>query len=285
MAVALARRIPLRVSYAFAAAAGTLAYFAWRGGRCRSIENMRYVLRDDPRAARAAARRSFANYARYLVDFLRFDALTASDVRDRVAFDAWSVLDAARAGNGIVFVTLHFGNWDLGAAALAGRGYPVSVVADTFGDSRFNQRVLRARHNLGMHILAAERMGPSILRALRNNDVVALLIDVPQTSSTRGVEVEFFGSTVAIADGPARIALRAGASVVAVTLPRVAPWSDRVAADVTPVTFAPSGDQERDVQALTQAVMHALEPMVRSHPDQWYIFRRLWLADRAADSA
>lgn len=273
------------MSYALAAAAGTLAYVAWRGGRRRCIENMRHVLRDNPRAARRAARRSFANYARYLVDFLRFDAITAQDVRDRVAFDGWSVLDATRTGNGIVFVTLHFGNWDLGAAALAGHGYPISAVADTFGDSRLNERVLRARRHLGMQIVAAERMGPSVLRALRRNGVVALLIDVPQAAPARGVEVQFFGSTVAVADGPARIALRAGAAVVAATLPRIDPWSDRVTAEVTPVAFEPSGDQERDVQALTQAVMHALEPMVRRHPEQWYIFRRLWLADRPADSA
>jgi lauroyl/myristoyl acyltransferase len=46
------------------------------------------------------------------------------------------------------------------------------------------------------------------------------------------------------------------------------------------VPFTPTGEQERDVRALTQATMHALEGMVREHPEQWYIFRNLWVADR-----
>jgi len=49
---------------------------------------------------------------------------------------------------------------------------------------------------------------------------------------------------------------------------------------IAPVAFVPSGEQERDVRELTQATMTALEAMLREHPDQWYIFRNLWVADR-----
>lgn len=279
---ALAQAAPLAVAYAVAEVCGALAFLAWRGGRERCIANMRHVLRDDA-SARKAARQSFVNYAIYLVDFLRFTAVTRAEVHRRVAFDDWTTLDAARAERGIVFVTMHFGNWDLGAAALAEHGVPVSVVADTFGDARLNDLVLGSRRALGMQILAAERMGPSILRALKRRDVVAMLIDVPPEDG--GVRVEFFGDTIAVHDGPARIALRAGASVFAATLPRERPGSDRVRPVLAPVPFTPSGDTERDVHDLTQAMMRALETMVAAHPDQWYIFRSLWVADRAAATA
>ena len=233
IASALAQAAPLAVAYAVAEACGALAFLAWRGGRERCIANMRHVLHDEARA-REAARRSFAQYAVYLVDFLRFTAITPAEVRRRVIFDDWATLDAARAEAGIVFVTMHFGNWDLGAAALAEHGVPVSVVADTFGDARLNDLVLGARRALGMEILAAERMGPSILRALKRRDVVAMLIDVPPPEDG-GVRVEFFGDTIAVHDGPARIALRAGATVVAATLPRERSGSDRVQPALTPV--------------------------------------------------
>ncbi len=203
--------------------------------------------------------------------------MTPEEVRERVVFDEWDRLEAQRAGQGIVFVTMHFGNWDLGAAALAEHGIPISVVADTFGDPRLNDLVLGARRHLGMEILAAERMGPSILRSLHRNNVVAMLIDVPQEGP--GLEVQFFDGPVAVADGPARIALRTGAPVVAVLLPRIG-RSERVLGRIAPVAFVPSGEQERDVRELTQATMTALEAMLREHPDQWYIFRNLWVADR-----
>ena len=282
LAAALARRAPLRASYVVASVGGLLVYYAWWGGRRRCIGNMRRVTARDEAAARRLARRSFVYYAMYLVDFLRFTSLTSDEVRRRVQFEQWDLLEAQRAGHGIVFVTMHFGNWDIGAAALADHGMPVWVVADTFEEPRMNELVLDARRQLGMEIVPAERMGPGILRALRRNQVVAMLIDVPAGA---GVEAEFFGDTVAVADGPARIALRSGASVVAATLPRLGRWSECVRADIEPVAFSPTGDQERDVRGLTQATVRALEAMIRRNPEQWYIFRHLWLADRARGPA
>lgn len=278
LAAALARAVPVRLAYAVGGACGTLAFYAWPGGRRRCIANMRHVVGADAARARRIARRSFANYALYLVDFLRFGGTSGEELGTRMHYDGWETLARERAERGVLFVTMHVGNWDVAAAAFAQRGIPLSVVVDTFGNPRLNALVLDSRRHLGLQMLPAERMGPSILRALRNRNVVAMLIDVPPAGP--GVEVEFCGGTIAVPDGPARLALRAGATVIASVLPREHPHSERVIAETEVVRFEPSGDAERDVRALTQAIMRALEPMMRRHPEQWYIFRSLWLADR-----
>ena len=278
------RAAPLRVSYAIAHSAGTLAYFAWPGGRRRCIQNMLHITDGSELEAKRLARRSFANYLVYLVDFFRFVGTTAEEIEERVVVPEaiWSALRDQQRGKGIVFMTMHFGNWDLGAAILALKGFSISAIADRFASERLNRLIIGSREHLGMKIIPVGRMGPGILRALRNDDVVAMLVDIPQVEG--GVRVQFFGSTISVPDGPARIALRAGSSVVAATLPRLGRWSDQVTADIAEVAFEPSGDNERDVQALTQDVFTALEALVRRHPDQWYIFRNLWLADRAASA-
>ncbi|MEX1021565.1 MAG: lysophospholipid acyltransferase family protein [Dehalococcoidia bacterium] len=279
------RGIPLRISYGIARGAGALAYYAWPGGRRRCIQNMRRVAGGDARRARSLARRSFGNYLVYLVDFFRFFGTDAREVDRRVTYapDLWERLRDRRRGKGIVFMTIHLGNWDMGAALLARNGFPISAIADEFPNERLNRFVIGSREHLGMKVIPAGRMGPGILRALANDDVVAMLVDVPQREG--GVAVEFFGATVRVPDGPARIALRAGSSVVAATVPRVTRWSDRVAAVIAPVEFTPTGEQERDVQALTQAVFRNLEDLVRRDPAQWYIFRNLWVADREPAAA
>ena len=273
--------IPLRVSYALARSGGCAAYWLWRGGRRRCIDNMRHVTGGDEHAARGYARQSFGNYAVFLIDFLRSMRTTPEAARDRVTFENWDELECLRSGNGIVFVTMHLGNWDLGASALALAAFPLTAVADSFNNPRVDQFVRASREHLGMTVLPASRMGTGILRALRRNDVVALLADVPAPAG-RGIEVDFFGDAIRVHDGIARIALRTGASVVAATLPREDPWSDRVEAWIEPVAFEPTGDSERDVQVLTQAIFERLESLVRRHPDQWYIFRHLWTADAAS---
>src|SRR5205814_1008325 len=144
LAAGLTRWAPLKLSYLVAGVCGAAAFYAWPGGRRRSIANMRHIVRDE-RKARQLARRSFANYAIYLVDFFRSTAVTAEEVRARFAFEGWPVLQAGRTGNGLVLVTMHFGNWDLGAAAVAEQGMPISVIADTFSHPRVNELVLGAR--------------------------------------------------------------------------------------------------------------------------------------------
>ncbi len=283
IAAFLARLAPLWAAYALGWVGGRAAYYLWPGGRRRCVRNMLRVAGGDEALARKLARRSFSYYGIYLVDFMRFTSASREELRRRVIFDEWELLDEARDGNGVFFVTMHFGNWDLGAAALADRGYPTSVIADTFADERLNELVLASRRHLGMQILPAERLSLQLLRALRDNEMVAALIDIPQSES--GVEVEFFGGTIGVPDGVARIALRTHASVVAATMRRTGPWSDKVRGHLELVQYEPTGDQGRDVQALTQAIFTALEAMVAPCPEQWYIFRPLWIADAAADGA
>ncbi|MXZ63185.1 MAG: hypothetical protein F4Y98_06215 [Chloroflexi bacterium] len=276
----LARLVPLRVAYGCGFAAGVITYYLWAGGRRRCIGNMLRVTGGDEAAARRLARSSFGNYGLYLVDFLRFDSRPRDELRDRIRYEDWDYLDGALTGNGLVFVTVHFGVWDLGAVALSEHGYRVSVIADTFDDPRLNELVFGSRRKLGMQVLPADRIGPRLVRALRRNEIIAALIDVPQPG--RGVEVEFFGGTVAVPDAPARVALRTQASVVAATVPRLGTWSDRATPDLERVSYEPTGDTDHDVRALTQAIFTALEAMVRRHPEQWYIFRSLWVDETPA---
>lgn len=283
VAAFLARAAPLRAAYAAGRLGGLCAWALWRGGRRRCVRNMLRVAGGDEARARRLARRSFAAYGLYLADFLRFGALSREELRRRVVFDRWAQLEEARAGAGVLFVTMHFGNWDMGAAALADRGHRISVIADTFADPRLNELVLESRRRLGMQILPAERLGPRLLRILRGNGIVAALIDVPPPGA--GVEVEFFGGTVAVHDGVARLALRSGASVVTGAVRRLGPWSDRVTGEFWRIRYEPTGDRERDVRALTQAIVGSFEGIVRAHPEQWYIFRPLWRDDIAAEAA
>lgn len=273
----LARVVPLRLGYALARVVGVATYYLWTGGRRRCIQNMRHVTGGDEAAARRIARASFANYLVYLVDFFRLIGSSREDLRARVRSDDWARVAQERNGRGTVAMTLHYGNWDLGAALAAQHGVGVAAIADRFASKRVDDFVIGSREHLGMTIIPADRMGPGLLRALRNDHIVAVLIDIPAFET--GVPVTFFGATIAVSDGPARLALRTGASVVAGLVPRDTPWGEAVRVEATPIALAPTGDEAADARALMQAVFAHFEAAVRRDPSQWYIFRNLWPAD------
>jgi KDO2-lipid IV(A) lauroyltransferase len=284
MVSAILRRLPLRASYAIAVAAGWAGYYLWPRGRRAMHRNYRRVLPTaTPGEIRRVSRQSLVNYCKYLADFVRFPSRSTAEIVAAVeSGDAFEQLDLAlAAGNGAVVVCMHFGNWDLGAGATAGRGYPVTVVAETFSDPRLDRMVVGARERLGMQVVKIEKTSPSLLRVLKRNEVLALLVDRPVPGE--GVQVSFFGAPVEVPVGPARLALRTGAKVVPVAFERVSAWGQdvRATADFS-IELPSTGDTERDIQVLTQAIVDAHARFIRRRPDQWYMFREMWPRRRAS---
>jgi KDO2-lipid IV(A) lauroyltransferase len=155
---------------------------------------------------------------------------------------------------------------------LASRGYPVNVIHDTLTPKRWNDRVQGIRELIGLRLIPVETGVREMLRALRRNEILAILIDRPMEHE--GVPVHFFGADTRVPGGAATLALRAGAPVVCAAIMRK---GDRFEAQVSPmIAIQPSGDAQRDVQALTQKIMSWLEAGIRSNPDQWYMFRNMW---------
>ena len=278
IATALLGRLPLRVCYAIATAAGTVAFEFWPRGRRNTLRNFRRVLRcAPPSEVRRVAHASLVNYCKYLVDFIRFPAMDAAALRTACHGDEqFAQLDAALArGRGVIFVPMHFGNWDMGAGAAAARGYRPAVVVESFADPRLDRMVFAARERLGVDVLRMERLGPSLIRRLKANGVVALLIDRPQTG--QGVVIDFFGSPIEVPSGPARLALRTGATVIPVAFPRIDPDRSDVAVLAEFLVPGPaSGDATAAVQQLTQLIVSAHERFIHRYPEQWYMFREMW---------
>ncbi len=269
----LANLLPLQFAYGLGRLGGYAAWALWPRGRHASEAALAHVYGGSRAVARAHARASFAYYGTYLIDFLRFGRITPAEIAAAIDFDDWARIEEQRRGNGAVFVTLHFGNWDLAGAILAQR-WPLTVIADTFDNAEVDRVVIASRERLGMHIVPSARPGPEVLRSLRRNDVLAALADVPPTGG--GVRVDFFGAPMLIPDGLARIALRTGSPVIVGGVWRKGPSSRRYDASAEVVPYQPTGDRERDVRELSQLMVQALERLVQRAPEQWYVFRDLW---------
>lgn len=281
--ILIGRPFPTRIAYLVSPVIADICYPFYRGGRRAMHQNLSHVLgTSDRRVLGRMARSTLRNFSKYVVDFIHFYTMSPEEIRDRIVFDDYERLNAAVAeGKGIIFVTLHFGNWDMGAAGLAAHGYPIDAIAETFELPRMNDLIQGYRRQLGINIIPVERLGPGVLRALRRGDILALLIDVPAPGAS--VAVDFFGAPADVPAGPARLAIRTGARVIPAVLARE-PGDDKLIRPIVDfdLRFQPSGDEEQDVRRLTQQIMSSLERFVRKYPDQWFMFRPMWLAPQPA---
>ena len=272
---AIFRIVPRQVGYVLADLLGPTVARAWGGQYARATRNMRTVL--GPGAPSAVVHRQvrqvFRNYARYLIDVLCLPSMGRPELERAVDVVGWEHIPNALArGNGMLLVTGHIGNWDVPAALLAARGFPVNVIVERLEPPTWNERVQAIRERAGLRAIPMETGAREMFACLRRNEVLALLIDRPLAEG--GTPVRLFERETRIPDGVARLALRTGAVVVgAVGLRR----GSRFTAVVSPpLAFQPTSNRERDVGALTQLIATWLERQIRQHPSQWYMFRDMW---------
>lgn len=280
----LAQAVPAPVAHAIGAMILSVVYYLWPRGRRNAILSMRQVLGPDAPESlvRRHARESFRNYARSVVEFLRFPKLTEEELADLVPDSfGWEYLEGALSRKkGVILVMPHFGSWDLAGAILARRAQPFNAVADSFASPGMNRLVQGARMKQGIQIIASQDQGAlkRLYRALARNEVVGIVPDRPVECGDGGVQVSFFGRQARLPAGVAMLALRTGATIIPGFCARRADGK-YYGGLYPPIEYEPTGDRSRDIQELTQRVMRALETIIRLHPDQWYMFKRLWLPD------
>ncbi len=177
-------------------------------------------------------------------------------------------------GRGVILMTGHLGNWEIGAAGFTTRGVPFDAVAKPMENSLFGRALAEARRRVGMGVIDVLDAPRGVLRSLRRGRAVAILAD--QNTPTGDLFVPFFGRPASAARGPALFALRSGAPMMlAVPLRDPGPKATYTVT-VEPIEFEPTGDRDADVVRLTEAHTRALEAAIRRAPEQYFWLHRRW---------
>ena len=221
----------------------------------------------------------FASIARLLVTFARFPSIQCENVAEWIRCEGGEHYDKAISdGRGVLFATAHLGNWELSAFAHALMKQPMHVVVRPLDNPLIDALVARRRALSGNTLISKTDSARTILRALKRNEAVGILVD-QNASPENGVFVDFFGTPACAATGLAKLAAVSGAAV----LPGFAFWSETEQRHV--LRFYPpvpvTGDAVRD----TQALQAKLEEVIRAHPDQWLWIHRRWKTRPAGEPA
>lgn len=188
--------------------------------------------------------------------------------------EGWEVVEEAlAAGRGLILVTGHLGNWELGGAYLAARGIPLDAIARGQGNPLFDSYLTRTRTRIGMRVIHDQDAVRTTPRSLRDNRAVAFLMDqgVLGLASTW---VPFFGRLAKTPRGPAVFALRLGVPVVFATALRQPDGRFRLVFERQQIQD--TGNREADVDRIVADYTAMLERWVRTAPEQYFWHHRRW---------
>jgi KDO2-lipid IV(A) lauroyltransferase len=229
--------------------------------------NGRYGPGDYQRLAAAAT----YNMTLTWLELLKLPALSREEILAAVRLEGLERLQEALApGRGCLMLTAHFGPWELGGAALAAAGIPLSVIGSF--SSQGALLVNEAREALGIQVIEANDLR-GMLRALRKGRCLALLPDLSHVARN-SIVVDFMGRPALTPVGMALMAQRTGCPVVPGFSYREPDGSCRVQV-YEPLALARSGAVKADRRANTELFNRVIGEQIAARPEQW-----LWLHNR-----
>jgi KDO2-lipid IV(A) lauroyltransferase len=268
--------LPERWTARLGAALGWLAFSVLRVRRRVAVDNLRRSLGLPRRPAERLARRVYSHLATGALEFLQVHRLSLVRSRALLGDRILERIDRLRQGRGLLILTAHLGQWDLLACAAGLCGVPLHVVTRSVKNRCINRLWMERRRRCGVRLLPARGSARAAMRALEDDEVVALVLD---QHDPEGAAVPLFGRPAATSTALARMARASGAPVLPVFLVRDERGAGfrLVVKELIDVPRTP--DRWGDVLAATTRFNQTIEEVVRAYPDQWLWLHRRWKID------
>jgi KDO2-lipid IV(A) lauroyltransferase len=257
------------------------AYYGLRPKYLRAARRNLSVILGQPEESPEVRKLAFemvASHFRAWVDFLHFATRPPEDaarlVEGVVGYSR--IVEGRLGGKGVLLLTAHLGNWEVGGLMLAQVKQPIHVVLvpDIFPGVERERRRLHERCGV-TEIRVDHSFVPtlSVLRALGENGIVAMQGD--RDFDNTGIAFPFFGRDAFFPRGPFRVAMASGAVVLPAFIVGLPDGRYRALVE-EPLPIVSDGDRDAALRANVLTYVALLERYVRRFPEQWYCFYPFW---------
>ena len=267
--------IPFRLAMRIAGMAGQIFYWVLAKRRRIVLENLCLVFGSEKseRERRKIAIKSFQNLAMIAVEFIWIPKIV-KHLDKFVSFGPTAIVwKALEEKKGFIFIVSHFGNWEWMAIASAAKGLPMNAVARPLRNPFVYEYVKKLRGMTGLRSIDKKGAGRGTMRALHENQAVAILID--QHEREASMRAPFFGKEASTTTLPAILAVKKGVPIAPVFFYREKTGPSRVVVK-EPFEIIRTGNDESDIFENTKRYLQAIEEEIRKRPGDWLWMHRRW---------
>jgi len=257
-----------------------LYFLCARMDREALISNIHHILGEGvpKEEATRLAKKTFRRYAQYLIDFICTSRMSEEELRGLVSgvSSEGTITRALEGGKGVILLTAHLGNWELGGMILKALHLPVNIVyfPDRIRGVEKSRRKYREKKGVGQLAINGSPFSlVSMMQALRRNEIVCLQGD--RNYGRRGVKVDFFGSPVSFPPGPVMLAMTSKAPLIPLFIIQEDGKGYRFLVE-DPVRMQDTGHRAEDIRENVTRVTSVLERYLKEYPDQWFSYVPYW---------
>jgi predicted RND superfamily exporter protein len=274
--LAVVRVLPAGLVKGFSVIVAEIYFLFRRQRREVVVQNFLPAFAGDRAAAEKAAHRLHRKFALKLVDLWRVEGGVPVQNWLTNSGELEIIRTAQQRGRGILFITLHLGNWEHGGLLLNQLGIPLTILSQAEPDDGLTDLRIALRRRCGVETLIIGQDSfafVEVIKRLQAGAALAISLDRPPVKG--GVSVELFGRPFEVPLAAAELARASGCALIGVTIVR---RCDGYAVKVLPeFVYDRKALGDREVRReLTRQILRAFEPQIRQDIDQWYQFVPIW---------
>ena len=239
------------------------------------LRNLAYVFPEKDLGERQAIARScWKHFGSMTIDYVRKRHWTLDRIIGQVKLNGWEHLEQAMSRDrGVIVVTAHIGNWEIGLNVLSRAGVRVMTVARALDNELLEEELYGVRRRSGIDLVDRRHAARPLIRALEKKEIVVLLPD-QAVQPREGVLVPFLDRPAWTTPAPARLALRYDVPIVPMfcTLDNEPRLTLNIQQPIYPSELAV---ELQTVEAVTAFMNERISSAIRGKPELW-----LWMHDR-----
>jgi KDO2-lipid IV(A) lauroyltransferase len=237
--------------------------------------NLRIALPDATEQEIAGVMRAqWEELGRWILEFPILDRIIGDPSRVTLE-NGERLAELAGGGGPAVFISGHFSNFEVMAAAIVQAGVPCQITYRAMNNPYVDERVRKNRFAYGVRLFAPKGLDGAreLMRALARGESVALMND---QKFNGGVAAPLFGLTAHTAPGPSTFALRFGAPLQPMSVERTGPGARFKVTVHEPIWLTDTGDRDADIQAGVRRINAFIEDRIRARPHDWFWVHKRW---------
>lgn len=257
---------------------GRIGFRLLKKQRDKTLAHLRLAFGDekDEKEIRETALSCFQNLGMGLFELLSIRWRGLNNIQNFITIEGEGHLkEALSQGKGLILITAHLGNWELCGMLLARMGYQLSAIAAPMHNERLGDiaKAYRSRFNIDTITRGERSSARKIIRLLRGNRILALLLD--QDIEGDGVYVDFFGKKAYTPSGVTSLAIRLNIPVLMIFIVREDGYRHKIIID-RPDGLRKSGDIRSDILFNTALLTKIIESYIRAYAGQWVWMHNRW---------
>ncbi|MDZ7765280.1 MAG: lysophospholipid acyltransferase family protein [Melioribacteraceae bacterium] len=222
------------------------------------------------------SKKCYLHFSRFILEIMNIPKLNIDEIKNLVECDEHDLSEIRKEyqkGRGLVFLTAHLGNWELGAISIPVQmNLKIYPIIKPQRNPYVTNWLNKMRETHGNEVIPLGISIKKIYKVLTGGGLLGVVGD--QRGPKEGQRVKLFGRDTAIFSGTAEIVAKTNTPLFCLFAVRV---KDHYKAFVERIDVSDmqSGKEER-INAINQRYAELLEKYVRLYPEQWFWMHNIW---------